>query len=821
MSKKITGLTDQEVHKAQQKYGHNELAEQATTSLFQMFVSQFNNILILLLLAGSIISFAIGEIIDSILIVIIVIINALFGFVQEYKADNAIRSLKSMTVSKVRVIRNGIEKLINSTELVPGDIVKLEQGDKIPADATVLEAHRFEVNEASLTGESLPVEKKPNDPDSSTVFMGTIVSAGTGILEITATGTTTRIGSMALSLSQIENEDTPLMKKVNTLGKQLSAVAIVITIIIFFLGVSQARDYIEMVLISISLAVAAVPEGLPAVITITLTIGLQRMARRKAILRKLGSIEGLGNTTIIATDKTGTLTQNKMKVFRVWANDTIYSIEDTNKHKNNNTLALLIKAGVHCNNAAVVTGKQNGTFSIIGDQTEGSLLLLAKDIGISIDTLSQKGRLIDEFSFDQNKKLMSVVWQEDENDTYIYTKGAPEAILSRSTHILHKGTKSILSESKRTTIKNSFSTFANEGLRVLALAYRPVTNIPKSRGKAEQDLVFLGFVGIADPARKGLSAIIKSTKQAGIRTIMVTGDNPLTAQSVARHIGLLEEGDRVVTGVDIARMTDTELAGELPRIRIFARSTPEDKHRIVSLLQKQGEIVSVTGDGVNDALALKQADIGVAMGITGTDVAKDVADMIITDDNYASIVGAIREGRIIFDNIVKSIIYLVSCNFGELLTILGAMVISLFVDQQIETPLLTVHILWINLVTDSLPALSLAFDPGASRIMQSRTPVRDKKLINQKSIPFIVGVGIVSATITLLVYFAGLHYGSVATARALAFTTLVLIQLVVVFLVRHDQKLTSNKALLLSVLLSLILQFIVITVPPFSNIFVR
>lgn len=823
---KQKGLTEQQAASLLEKLGPNELEDQARASKLQMIASQFNNILIYLLIAAAIISFVIGEGIESLFIVLIIVVNALLGFIQEYKADNAIHSLKSMTVSKVRVIREGFEKLVDSVDLVPGDIVKLEQGDKVPADGVLIEARRLEVNEASLTGESLPVAKKVNDSDLDKVYLGTIISSGSGVVRLSETGPRTKIGSMAVSLSNIEAEETPLMKKINTLGKQLSLLAVMITVVIFFIGLSQQRDLLKMVQISISLAVAAVPEGLPAVITITLAVGLQKMANQRAILRKLGSIEGLGNTTVIATDKTGTLTQNKMKVFKTWVNDSKLSVSQVIKHKNNKAISLLLRTGIFCNNAALVANEAPGGFSIIGDQTEGSLLLLAKDVGMSIEEIKKGSTLVDEYMFDQKKKLMSMVTQTDESLT-LFTKGAPESVLSLSTHILIDGKKQILTQPRRDKLQRKFDEFASEGLRILALSYRPLKALPKSRKSAELDLIFLGFVGIADPAREGLSNVIKTTKRAGIRTIMITGDNPKTATSVAKHIGLLQEGDRVVIGKEIAVMSDEELSKNLSSIRIYARTTPEDKHRIVRLLQESGEVVSVTGDGINDALALKQADTGVAMGITGTDVAKEVADMVITDDNYASIVKAVREGRIIFENIVKSITYLVSCNFGELLTILGAMLASWAVSAYtgitilFDTPLLTVHILWINLVTDGLPALSLAFDPGASTIMHKQASGRDKRLINKDTLPFIIYVGFGTAIITLAVFFLGLKYGSIESARALSFTTLVLLQLAVVFLVRKKQKLMSNKILIGSVVISVLLQFIVITIPPFSDIFVK
>lgn len=820
MHQPYTGLTSRESQALQKRYGLNELPDSDRSTVLRIFLRQWKNILILLLIIACVISFIVGETIDAVFIGVIILLNVGLGFIQEYKAEHAIQSLKKMTVAHVRVIRDGTEQLIESTDLVPGDIVRLEEGDKIPADGQLLEAHHIEVNEASLTGESLPVSKDPRNPDLSTVYMGTIVAAGSAVIRITQIGPMTKFGTMAVSLSTIQADETPLMKKINRLGLQLSLLAVIITTAIFILGIAQHRNMIDMLLVSISLAVAAVPEGLPAVITITLAIGLQRMARQNAIMRKLGSIEGLGNTTVIATDKTGTLTQNKMNVIKVWVNGNMLHVDDVKKQREHPGINALITAGILCNNASLVPDGNGSSQEVIGEQTEGSLLLFARDVGASVDDIKKSHELVDEFSFDAQKKRMTMVRSHNGTLT-AYTKGAPEQLLDVCTSILTERGEKELTERKRKELSEAFDAFAREGLRILALAYRPLKAKPASRETVEKNLIFIGFVGIADPARPGLNHILDLTRQAGIRTIMITGDNPLTATSVARHIGLLEPGDKTVTGEEMNRMTDEQLSRQLNSIRIFARTAPEDKLRIVKLLQKQGEIVSVTGDGVNDALALKQAETGVAMGITGTDVAKEVADMIITDDQYASIVHAIREGRIIFNNIVKSITYLISCNLGEVLTIFGAYFLSAFTPNDIPSPLLPIHILWINLVTDGLPALSLAFDPGSSTIMQGRQNNSKHHIITRSSVEFIVPTSIFMACMTLSAFFISLTLYSPAVARAVSFTSLVVLQLIVVFFVRQGQSITSNKILLGSVIITVLLQTLTVLFPPLAAIFVR
>lgn len=566
-----------------------------------------------------------------------------------------------------------------------------------------------------------------------------------------------------------------------------------------------------MLLTSISLLVAAVPEGLPAVITITLAVGLQRMARQKAILRKLGAIEALGNTTVIATDKTGTLTENKMRVVSVWVNENTYAINELKKVLNNASVRELIRCGIICNDAHLRYTPEEG-YTILGEQTEGSLLVLAKDVGIDPETVKNSGQLIDEFSFDPQKKIMSVLWQGRHTRT-LYSKGAPENMLALSTHISLSGKRKKMTKADHEKINKAIIAAAQKGLRVLALAQKDTNKQVKTRDSAEKELTFLGLVGIADPPRHDVKEVIQIAREAGIKTIMITGDNPLTATYIGREIGLMESENCVVTGQQLAQMHDEELAERLETSCVFARTTPEDKYRIVRILQKHGHSVTVTGDGVNDALALKQANVGVAMGITGTDVAKEVSDMVITDDNFVSIVKAVREGRIIFDNIVKSITYLLACNLGEVMLIFIAIALGY------PAPLLPVQILWINLVTDGLPALSLAFDPGSPMIMKRQSYVNGHYLLNKSNVWPILEFGGLTAFIPLAFYLVMVMIMPLDSARTVAFTIMVLTQMIIIFFIRTDQKFLSNKLLLISVALSLLLQYIIITFEPFKTIF--
>lgn len=717
-----------------------------------------------MLLAATGLSFFLGDSLDGILILTIVFLNAVLGFAQEYKAEKALTALKQMTTGVVKVLRDGVTTELPSTELVPGDVIFLEEGDKVPADATLIEALHIEINEAALTGESLPVEK--NTGSDSNVYMGTIVTRGRATATITTTGMRTKFGSIASKLGEIKDEETPLEKKMAKLGSQLGVVALSAASIIFGLGFIRHDPIFESLLTAIGLAVAAVPEGLPAVVTITLAVGTQRMARQRSILRKLSAIESLGSVTVIATDKTGTLTQNDMQVTDVWFDGKSYT-PTALVNKNHTALRQLIEIGILCNNASLSHTPEGETPSVIGDKTEGSLLLLARTLHVPIDPLRESGRLLEEFAFTSVLKMMTVIRTSGAKTT-VLTKGAPEAILSACDRVMH-GDKSIpLTQAGREKIESAFRLFAAKGLRMIAFGSKEITWKNQSRETVESGLTFVGFVGIADPPRKEIRHAVALAKRAGIITIMITGDNELTAQAIGEHVGILEKGNEVLTGAQLAALSDSQATRALMRTRIFARTTPEQKYRIVSLLQRMGHIVAVTGDGVNDALALKQADVGVAMGMTGTDVAKEASDMVITDDNYASLVVAIEEGRTIFDNIKSTTKYLIGCNLGEIGAITGGVLLGW---PFILSPL---HILYVNLATDSLPAIGLALTPKQGDIM-TRAPRTETSIFNRHDVLWFVEVGLLTTLATLISFVVGNQF-TITLGRTLAFLAIILAQ---------------------------------------------
>ncbi len=772
----------------------NEILAKPATSALQIFISQFQSILVLLLIIAAGASFFLSDLIDGLLIMLIIIVNAIFGFIQEYKAEKSIAALNNMTITKVRVVRGGQEQEIDSRDVVVGDIIILEEGNKVPADGILTESINCEINEAALTGESIPVLKSTNESDYK-VFLGTLVARGRAQMHVTAIGMDTKFGKIAQTLSHIEDQKTPLQVRIKNLSILLGILAICASGTVFILGYLSGQPLVELVLTSISLAVASVPEGLPAVITVTLAVGTQRMARKKALLRRLASIEALGSTTIIATDKTGTLTKNEMRVTQAW-------YADKKSHE------LMIKAGVICNNAQLVFKHNHGSFDILGDTTEGALLHYADQQGTLIENAKKDGELIEEFAFDAKLKIMSVVWKQGSH-MYLYTKGAPETILERSAHI---------SASHKQEITKAFEKFGNQGLRVIALAYKPLSMKPSSRTAAEKDLIFLGLVGISDPPREEVKGAIALARQAGIKTIMITGDNERTANAIATHIGLIQEGDEIITGEQLREMSQDALLQKLDSIRVFARTTPDQKLAIVTLFQKKGHIVAVTGDGVNDALALKQADVGVAMGITGTDVSKEAADMIITDDNYATLVTAIEEGRVIFNNIKATIKYLVGSNLGEVSVVLLGMIIGW---PLIFSPL---HLLYINLVSDGLPALSLAVNPEKSSVME-REFRTGRGTLNSTDIWWFIEVNTLTVLITLGAFSIGLQYGGVATARTLAFTSFVIAQtciLIDVWLAHRSlfsKNIRSNGVFIAALAIPLIMQPILLYTPALARMF--
>ncbi len=804
---KMAGLTSSLATQLLTQYGQNEIAGKPQQSTFQIFLSQFTSILIILLIAASVTSIFLGELLDGVFILGIVILNGILGFVQEYKAEKTIATLKNMTVSFVRVIRDSIEQKVDSKLIVPGDIVILEEGDKIPADGKLIKSLHLEVNESSLTGESMPVEKNSHDQNKNLVYLGTVVSKGRAIMIVTQTGMQTRFGQIAKTLTQIKEEITPLQQKLNTLGKQLSILAVVASGTVFLIGIFSKHPLVELILANVSLAIASVPEGLPAVITITLAVGMQRMAREKAILRKLSSIEALGSATIIATDKTGTLTKNEMQVTKIWLDGKNYLSHDKSLELYHGNFSKLLTAGVVCNNASLIYKHDHGKYGILGDSTEGALLLLAQDRGLVIDQVKQNGKLLEEFAFDPALKMMTIVWESNQQ-RIVYTKGAPEFILD----------KCILDDQTRQNIYSAFREFAASGLRIIALATKTVTQTPKNREEAENDLTFLGFVGISDPPREEVKEAIMLAESAGIKTIMITGDNELTANAIGTKIGLIKQNEEIITGEQFDALSDDEAIRQLTNIRIFARTTPDQKLRIVQLLQKMGHVVAVTGDGVNDALALKQADIGVAMGITGTDVAKESADMIIADDNYATLVTAVGEGRVIFDNIKSAVKYLVGCNLGEVLAVVIGMLLGW---PLVLTPL---QLLYINLVTDGLPAIVLAITPKHAGIM-NRKPRLGKNIFSNLDGLWFFEVSLLTTVTTLLAFWWGQKTGNLALARALAFTTIIFVQHFILLDIwsRNRSILKTNwftnKILLLAFWGPLVIQLLIIYTPSMAFLF--
>jgi len=846
------GLSEAEAGERLKQYGQNKLKEKKHKTPLQMFLAQFADFLIIILIIAAIVSGFLGETLDATFIIIIVVLNAILGFVQEYRAEKAIEALKNMVAPQARVVRDGVEKKIAATQLVPGDVVLLEEGDKIPADCRLIEAINFDTQEASLTGESLPVHKQAAAvlaPDAiiaertNMAFMGTIAVRGRAKAIITSTGMNTEIGLIATMVQEAGEEETPLQKRLAVLGKQLGVGALAACAIIFALGVLRGENILETFLIAVSLAVAAVPEGLPAIVTITLAIGVQRMAKRNAIIRKLPAVETLGSTTIICSDKTGTLTKNEMTVRQIYANNGFVDVSGSGydvrgeftqvnkclKPPSDPHLNALLRVCALCNNAGIVVDDANKKASTLGDPTEAALLVLAAKAGMDYSKLKNENPLLDELSFDSDRKMMSTV-RQTKDGKMAFVKGATESILAKSAYALLNGRETQLSAEQRTAFEKANAEMANKALRVLAIAYRRVPDSTKkySLETIENDLVIVGLVGMIDPPRPEAKKAVAECEQAGIKVVMITGDNEATAAAIARELGILKPTQKVLTGALLEKMSEKELTDIVQQVTVYARVSPEHKIRIVSALKARGEIVAMTGDGVNDAPALKKADIGVAMGITGTDVAKEASAMVLADDNFASIVNAVEEGRTIYANIAKSVRYLVSCNVGEVLTILFATLAGL------PNPLTPIQILWMNLVTDGLPALALGVDPAEKDVM-SRPP-RDPKesILNKRTLVYILTIGlfVCIGTLALYVFYlqsqlsAGKTLAEAETyARTVAFATIIFFQMFVAIDVRSFNRsvlefgLFTNKKLLGAIAIAVGLQIAITYVPFFHQLF--
>ncbi len=813
LSSKKDGLNEKEVTKRIEKYGYNEIEAKKPKTILEMVIDGLKDKMILILLLASILSFILGELAEGLVILIIIFINSLISIIQEKKAMNAIIALRNMNAPHTTVIRGGKKTNILTKEVVLGDIVYLEDGNIVPADIRLIEENGLKVDESSLTGESVSVEKDAslildkNTPLAdrvNMVYSSTIISYGTAIGVVVGTATNTEVGSIATMLEDTDSLDTPLKRKLNKVGEVLSIIGILVAILIFIIGLLYDKDFISLLMVSISLAISVIPEGLPATATIVMALGVSRMAKKNALVKKLPAVEALGSATVICSDKTGTLTLNKMTVVK----STLYS-DIINKNDENTFSDDLIKCSLICNNAYIDKDK------VIGDPTEGCLLTYAKNNGYDIKDI-KSNKVLYEQAFDSVRKRMSAVIK-DKKGYLVYCKGAPEELIDVCSYASIKGKLVKLTSEDKDKIKDYCVTMSSKGLRLLGFAMKNIDTLPKEGDMIEEDLTFIGIMGIIDPPREEVKHAIKTCHEAGIRVIMITGDHKLTAKAIAKDLGIYKKGDLVVDGETLSKMSDLKLRNTIKDISVFARVTPQDKLRIVNALKKNKEIVAMTGDGVNDAPALKKADIGVAMGITGTDVAKDAAAMILLDDNFTTIEVAVKEGRRVYRNIQKVIQYLLAGNIAEVLTIFVSMLFNL------PSPLLAVHILFINLVTDTLPSLALGVDPASPNVMKHK-PVKEGSLF-EKGLVFRIGFyGVFLAIITLVAYFIGSN-DSYDVGMTMAFTVLCLSQ--IFHSLNQSSSITSlfskgyprNKMLFLSMVGSIFFLMIVLFVTPIREFF--
>ena len=846
------GLTENDVKTKREKYGLNMLKAKKKASLLQRFIEQFKDFSIIVLIIAAIVSGFVGisqgeGMTDTIIILIVVLANAIIGIAQESKAEKSLEALQKLTDHASKVIRDGKIKVIPAKELVPGDIVVLDTGDYIPADLRVIEAVNLKAQESSLTGESVPVEKTTKTIEKTDVgigdrtnmlFSSSLVTYGRGKGIVVQTGMNTEVGKIAGMLDNTEKQITPLQEKLNKLGKTLGIAALAICAFIFIIGLIQGKEPINMFMTAVSLAVAAIPEGLVAVSTIVLAIGVQKMVKKNAIVKKLPAVETLGSATVICSDKTGTLTQNKMTVEKIFINGETKELAEYKKNINED-LKKLIFANMLCNDTKISTDGK-----LTGDPTETALVDMAFKLDFDPSVYDRMPR-IQEIPFDSDRKLMTTV--NEVNGKYIvYTKGGMDELIGIcNSYILNGEIKNNIEEYKNMITKNN-EQMAKEALRVLACAYKEIDHKPTKEDmeNIEKDLIFVGMVGIIDPPREEAKIAVEKCKTAGIKTVMITGDHKITATAIAKKLGILENEDEAITGADLEKMTDEELEKNVRKYSVYARVSPEHKVRIVKAWQKNGEIVAMTGDGVNDSPALKTANIGCAMGVVGTDVAKEAADVILTDDNFATIVSAVEEGRRIYDNILKVIQFLLSSNVGEVIVLFLATLLTPFfakwfgiTDVAHLEILLPIHILWINLVTDSLPALALAFDPANEGIMK-RKPAKPGKGVFTKGMTWrVIYQGVMIGLLTLAAFMIGLattkepinglslDESKIEVGQTMAFITLAMSELVHVFNIRDNKKsifktkIFNNSKLIWAILASAALMFVILVIPALRHIF--
>mgnify|MGYP004534786925 CR=1 FL=1 len=816
------GLTEEEVKNRLQKNGKNQLEDKKKEPIWIRFLKQFNDFMIIILILASLISAMVAkwqgshDYFDSIIIIGIVIFNAILGMIQESKAEKSLEELKKMSAPMAKVKREGKVCMVPSEDIVVGDLVLLEAGSLVPADCRVIKSANLQVEESALTGETLPVEKqvdvvlKENTALGDRVNMAyatTIVLKGSGEGIVTNTGMDTYVGKIAHMMMHHETPETPLQRKLGEVGKILGLVCLFICFFIFIIGIFKKIPPIEMFMTSVGLAVAAIPEGLPAIVTIVLSIGVTKMARKNAIIRKLPAVETLGSSSVICSDKTGTLTQNKMQVMQVKGLQPDDKIEEK-----------ILELGSMCTDSYV--GKEGEKNVSYGDPTEIAILQKTKEQGKTKEAFYEKMPRVGEIPFDSSRKLMTTIHQISKEKWRIITKGAPDVLIKRCQYGYQNGKIESKNKEMERKIKKQNETMATQALRVIGVSYKDVNQLPEKwdTDSVEKDLIFVGLIGMMDPPREGVKEAIYNCKRAGIKTVMITGDHVITAKAIAKKIGILEEHDLAITGEEMDTIPESSFEKQINKYAVFARVSPEHKVKIVEAFQKTGAVVAMTGDGVNDAPALKKADIGVAMGKNGTDVAKNAADMVLADDNFVTIVEAVKEGRTIFTNIQKAIHFLIATNIGEIVAIFMGLLLGL------KSPLLAIQLLWINLVTDSLPAIALGLEPAEKNVMK-RKPVDKKKGIFADGLwGKILVEGMMIGFLTLIAFMLGNAYYGLTVGRTMAFVVLGMAELVHCFNIKSDESILKtgiweNKYLIGAFLVGTLLQVGVVCVQPIADIF--
>ena len=818
------GLNEKQVEDKQNKFGLNKLEEKKKESIVIKFIKQFNDFMIIILIIASIISAVVARLegsndyFDSIIIIAIVVFNAIMGLVQEAKAEKSLEALKKMTAPTCRVKRNGKISTIKSEQIVPGDIVLLEAGNYVPADCRLISSSNLKIEESSLTGETVPVLKDANCMLKEKTALGdmvnmafstTIVVNGHGEAIVTDIGMNTKVGKIAKMIITNEAPETPIQKKLEEVGKSLGIACLGICLLIFVIGLLKKIEPIEMFMTSVGLAVAAIPEGLPAIVTIMLSIGVTKMAKKNSIIRKLPAVETLGSSSVICSDKTGTLTQNKMQVTK---------IANINGETNDKEyIKWLMGMATMCTDVEI--SKENGKMELTGEPTEKAIVSKALDEGQNKNELYNVMKRVKDIPFDSSRKMMTTIHKMP-NGYRVITKGAPDVLLKRCNKVYDNGNVTTLDYSKTKLIENQNNKMADEALRVLAIAYLDIPNLPSKidTETVEKNLIFIGLIGMIDPPREGVKEAVATCKKAGIKTVMITGDHIITAKAIAKDLGILRGSDLAITGEELDKIPQSILQKNIMNYSVFARVTPEHKVRIVKAYQSTGAVVAMTGDGVNDAPALKNADIGIAMGKNGTDVAKNAADMVLTDDNFVTIVEAVKQGRNIFDNIKKAVHFLIATNIGEIVTIFLGLLLGL------KSPLLAIQLLWINLVTDSLPAIALGLEKPEADIMNKKPRDNKKGIFADGLWQKIIAEGIMLGALTLVAFSLGNYLYGIEVARTMAFVSLGLLELIHSFNIKSDESifkvgLFENKYLMGAFILGAILQVVVVVIPSVAEIF--